>query len=165
MFPTQGLNLLILCLLHWQACSLPLALPGKPQLNTNSVRFLCDHLGVTLMRISQEPWSHHFWVDTGHYDTISITTFGDQIIKSEPVKETLWGQDTETILNFWEQLEALSSVSTFFQSPTLWLHQEGSVFVPWGIICWLVDLNIPMEWKGVDTHTYHPTKEPQGPEP
>ena len=29
-FPTQGLNLPLLCLLHWQADSLPLALPGKP---------------------------------------------------------------------------------------------------------------------------------------
>ena len=29
-FPTQGLNLHLLCLLHWQAGSLPLAPPGKP---------------------------------------------------------------------------------------------------------------------------------------
>ena len=29
-FPTQGLNLQLLCLLHWQAGSLPLAPPGKP---------------------------------------------------------------------------------------------------------------------------------------
>ena len=29
-FPTQGLNLRLLCLLHWQAGSLPLAPPGKP---------------------------------------------------------------------------------------------------------------------------------------
>ena len=29
-FPTQGLNLNLLCLLHWQVCSLPLALPRKP---------------------------------------------------------------------------------------------------------------------------------------
>ena len=28
-FPPQGLNLCLLCLLHWQACSLPLASPGK----------------------------------------------------------------------------------------------------------------------------------------
>ena len=88
--PNPGIELTYLMpsALH-QACSLPLALPGKPQLDTNSVRFLCDYLGVTLLRISQEPWSYHFWVDIGHYDTISITTFGDQIIKSEPLKETL----------------------------------------------------------------------------
>ena len=30
-FPTQGSNLCLLCLLHWQAGSLPLVLPGKPQ--------------------------------------------------------------------------------------------------------------------------------------
>ena len=29
-FPTQGLNLHLFCLLHWQAGSLPLAPPGKP---------------------------------------------------------------------------------------------------------------------------------------
>ena len=29
-FPIQGLNLRLLCLLHWQAGSLPLAPPGKP---------------------------------------------------------------------------------------------------------------------------------------
>ena len=29
-FPTQGLNPRLLHLLHWQACSLPLAPPGKP---------------------------------------------------------------------------------------------------------------------------------------
>ena len=29
-FPTQGSNLHLLCLLHWQADSLPLAPPGKP---------------------------------------------------------------------------------------------------------------------------------------
>ena len=29
-FPTQGLNLCLSCLLHWQARSLPLAPPGKP---------------------------------------------------------------------------------------------------------------------------------------
>ena len=30
-FPTQGLNLCLLCLLHWQAGSLPLAPPRKPE--------------------------------------------------------------------------------------------------------------------------------------
>ena len=29
-FPPQGLNLSLLCLLHWQAGSLPLVPPGKP---------------------------------------------------------------------------------------------------------------------------------------
>ena len=30
-FPTQGLNFLLLCLLHWHEDSLPLLPPGKPQ--------------------------------------------------------------------------------------------------------------------------------------
>ena len=32
-FPTQGLSPCLLCLLHWQANSLPLVPPGKPTLN------------------------------------------------------------------------------------------------------------------------------------
>ena len=31
LFPTQGWNLSLLCLLHWQAGSFPLTLLGKPQ--------------------------------------------------------------------------------------------------------------------------------------
>ena len=31
-FPTQGLNLHLLCLVHWEVGSLPLAPPGKPNL-------------------------------------------------------------------------------------------------------------------------------------
>ena len=31
----QGLNLQLLCLLHWQAGSLPLAPPGKPLIHTD----------------------------------------------------------------------------------------------------------------------------------
>ena len=33
-FSTQGLNLSLFCLLHWQACSLPVAAPGKPHIYT-----------------------------------------------------------------------------------------------------------------------------------
>ena len=39
-FPTQGWNLLLLHLLHWQAGSLPLAPPGKPFGNTGVLFFL-----------------------------------------------------------------------------------------------------------------------------
>ena len=35
-FPTQGLNPCLLCLLHWKMCSLPLAPPGKPILSMKS---------------------------------------------------------------------------------------------------------------------------------
>ena len=38
-FPTQGLNPSPLCLLHWQAASLPLALPGKPFLHVPKVNW------------------------------------------------------------------------------------------------------------------------------
>ena len=36
-FPTQGLNLSLLCLLHWQVGSLPPAPPGKPKGSTKKV--------------------------------------------------------------------------------------------------------------------------------
>ena len=36
-FPSQGLNPYLLCLLHWQAGSLSLAPPGKPSINVSSV--------------------------------------------------------------------------------------------------------------------------------
>ena len=36
-FPTQGLNLHLLCLLHWQADSLPLAPPGKPHTDYHGI--------------------------------------------------------------------------------------------------------------------------------
>ena len=39
-FPTQGSNLCLLCLLHWQAGSLPLAPPGKPHGVTRRRTFL-----------------------------------------------------------------------------------------------------------------------------
>ena len=38
-FPTYGWNLHLLCLLYWQAKSLPLVTPGKPLLSLNSAQF------------------------------------------------------------------------------------------------------------------------------
>ena len=38
-FSTQGLNLHLLCLLHWQVGSLLLVPPGKPTLCLSSVQF------------------------------------------------------------------------------------------------------------------------------
>ena len=45
LFPTQGLNPYLLCLLHWQGGSLPLAPPGKP------------HCGVCKVLFTQLPWA------------------------------------------------------------------------------------------------------------
>ena len=50
-FPTQGLNPCLLCHLHWQVGSLPLAPPGKPTKETHLVKswlcHLCDLRQVT----------------------------------------------------------------------------------------------------------------------
>ena len=43
-FPTQGLNPSIFCLLHWQADSLPLAPPGKPLLPSRGHKILLQSL-------------------------------------------------------------------------------------------------------------------------
>ena len=59
-FPTQGSNLCLLCLLHWQADSLPLAPPGKPNivgqlvnLVTQSCPTLCNPMDYTVHGILQ----------------------------------------------------------------------------------------------------------------
>ena len=49
-FPTQGLNLSLLCFLHWQVHSLPLAPPGKP-LITQSCPTLCDLMDCSATRL------------------------------------------------------------------------------------------------------------------
>ena len=43
-FPTQGLNTRLLCLLHWQAGSLPLAPPGKPKEGLGRVPYKTEFL-------------------------------------------------------------------------------------------------------------------------
>ena len=51
-FPTQGLNLYLLCLLHWQVGSLPLAPLGKPlHLRFSSVQSL------SRVRLLATPWT------------------------------------------------------------------------------------------------------------
>ena len=56
-FPTQGSNLYLLCLLHWQADSLPLAPPGKPHTDDHGKsalwRLLIQRVGSP--KISCEP--------------------------------------------------------------------------------------------------------------
>ena len=41
-FPTQGSNLCLLCLLHWQAGSLPLAPSGKPNVIYEDIDIVDD---------------------------------------------------------------------------------------------------------------------------
>ena len=50
--PTQGLNLCLLHLLHWQVCSLPLGLPRKP---SNILTSLLEHFSVDI----QDPYVSH----------------------------------------------------------------------------------------------------------
>ena len=47
-FPTLESNLSLLCLLHWQGGSLPLALPGNPKSDISSVQFSCSVMSDSL---------------------------------------------------------------------------------------------------------------------
>ena len=71
-FLTQGLNPHLLCLLHWQASSLPLVPPGKPYyrgqsalisskrtLNRNTELYLTKYIGTTISKPSWHKLTHH----------------------------------------------------------------------------------------------------------
>ena len=59
-FPTKGSNPSLLCLLHWQACSLPLVPPGKPRKVYIIVKLLkCK--GVTNVEIRIVDTSESLW--------------------------------------------------------------------------------------------------------
>ena len=84
-FPTQGSNLYLLCLLHWQAYSLSLAPPGKP-LNVVKVcktRNVTNHSSLTRIKLQptavSNPEGNLKWRKIG-----SILCFGykdTQIVK------------------------------------------------------------------------------------
>ena len=60
-FPTWGLNWHLLCILHWQMGSLPLALPGKPPLSKQSCPTLKPNPETqsTLLKVLPASPSHH----------------------------------------------------------------------------------------------------------
>ena len=71
-FPTQGLKPRLLCLLHWQAGSLPLMPPGKPISYTNVIslksyivstsEFLCKNLATVLDGVGKgQSLPSQFW--------------------------------------------------------------------------------------------------------
>ena len=47
-FPTQGSNLHLLCFLHWQVDSLPLAPPGKPKVQLTAFQIQAEQLAKEL---------------------------------------------------------------------------------------------------------------------
>ena len=50
-FPTQGLNLHLLCLLHWQVGSLPLVSPGNPSEGIRTYLLLIIHAFIKLQSL------------------------------------------------------------------------------------------------------------------
>ena len=88
--PTQGLNPWLLCLLHWQAGSLPLVPPGKPEK-------LHTHTHTSLFM------QHVYWVAInpeysleGLMLKLKLQQFGHQMWRADSVKK-LW---------CWERLRA-----------------------------------------------------------
>ena len=65
-FPTQGLNLHLLCLLHWQVGSLPPAPPGKPFVCVCVCVCVCIHLvkvkSLSRVRLLATPWTAAYQV-------------------------------------------------------------------------------------------------------
>ena len=68
-FPTQGLNLRLLRLLHWQASALPLAPPGKPLSNSESES--CSILSNSL----QPQGLHSPWNSPGQNTGVGSPSF------------------------------------------------------------------------------------------
>ena len=59
-FSAQGLNLHLLCLLHWQGDSLPLAPPGKPYIDVNIMHFIIS-LYTQTMHIQNVDNRQHYY--------------------------------------------------------------------------------------------------------
>ena len=60
-FPTQGLNLCLLCLLHWQAGSLPLSPHGELFLHVTYNQF-CFQFSSSAYFPLFKPWGKHWFV-------------------------------------------------------------------------------------------------------
>ena len=62
-FPTRGSNPHLLCLLHWQVSSLPLAPPGKPPLYlTTSIIYSSTSQTLVKIRITHKDcWNSDCW--------------------------------------------------------------------------------------------------------
>ena len=68
-FPTQGLNPRLLCLLHYQAGSLTLMQPGKPQCKLSSIHFRdspinCSKKGITQINKYKKLWKLNDLIDS-----------------------------------------------------------------------------------------------------
>ena len=110
-FPTQGLNLHLLCLLHWQAGSLPLAPPGK------SCLFQIDLLILEMLEEKDMFWlvskwdAHHFQVRsleaiTWLYHIIScLIPSNVPACQPEFQSEDIWNRTTVYLQWTWNLIE------------------------------------------------------------
>ena len=103
-FPTQGLNLNLLCLLHWQVGSLPLAPSGKPHWWTVIIDLLREIKKKTLnntlviVRVKEGTFSSHFM-------PFQVESGGVLFMSKCCVK---WSQRAENILSFTLKYSILS---------------------------------------------------------
>ena len=91
-FPAQGLNLCLLHPLHWQAGSLPLAPPGKPQKMHSETE---SHPIFLLVKLSQHLCLHQIWRTTASYPKRNFMSSRPSARMSEPQLSHLQGRDPQ----------------------------------------------------------------------
>ena len=85
-FPTQGLNPRLLCLLHWQASSLPLVPPGKPlskatQLITDLHLVNGDEHNLLKLQYSKDFYTEQFDISGKVFNALNVLR---RIIQTHP---------------------------------------------------------------------------------
>ena len=91
-FPTQGSNPSLLCLLHWQAGSLPLAPPGKPGTSSSDTEFFAQMPWSCFQKVCRHhPWPHppkgglcHLCARLETRDMTSVSNMWTQILPCPP---------------------------------------------------------------------------------
>ena len=72
-FPTQGSNLHLLCLLHWQADPLPLCFLGSLKKCTIP-QMICKHKNYCHEKTDQNPCAYRIYIHVDNYLSLSIHT-------------------------------------------------------------------------------------------
>ena len=138
-FPTQGLNLRLLCLLHWQAGSLPLVPSGKPTIGYATIQ------NKKLKKINKKAFSPR---KKNRMDSVIYTTGSSVFFKSEPASlATVYSplsdiQGLSQLSHSWDhgwwQMMAETrpqgpiSHPSCRQSIVYWLWQEKNTETLWG---------------------------------
>ena len=115
-FPTQGLNPCLLCLLHWQAGSLPLVPPGKPYV------CVCVCVCVCVMTIKDyspciKGLSYKLLWGLNYFRLVNIFHFINLKNKPELAIETIFECESRLSLSFWSSGCILDKREKHFPMP------------------------------------------------